>query len=258
MTSVPRAVSELQHPLSRSFEDVAELYERTRPSYPSKAVDWLLDQLRVDAYATVLDLGAGTGKLTRALLGRCARVIAVEPGPEMLAQLQRAVPEAEALLGAAEAIPLPDDSVDAVVCGQAFHWFRADEALSEIGRVLRDGGGLGLIWNMRHPDDLIQNEITKLLDPLVPPGRADKKSSVESLVDSALRGREVFSAVFAFDDRLDADGLVARIGSTSYVAAASEEARNELNAALRALVSARGGNIPFRYLTDAHVTFNVV
>ncbi len=236
-------MSELQHPLSRSFEDVAELYERTRPTYPPAAVAWLVERLRIDADSVVLDLGAGTGKLSRALVGRSARVIAVEPGPEMLAQLRRAVPEAEALLGAAEAIPLAADSVDAVVCGQAFHWFRADEALREIGRVLRLGGGLGLIWNMRHPDDPIQDEVTRLLDPLVPPGRADKKSSVEGLVNATLQGREVSSAVFAFDEQLDADALVARTASTSYVAAAPESARRELFDALRALVERHGGTI---------------
>src|SRR5205823_1146807 len=84
------------------------------------------------------------------LVPRAARVIAVEPGPEMLAQLRRAVPESQALLGAAEAIPLSDDAVDAVVCGQSFHWFRTDEALREIRRVLRPNGGLGLIWNRRN------------------------------------------------------------------------------------------------------------
>src|SRR5206468_5616642 len=128
-------------------------------------------RLRIGARSTVLDLGAGTGKLTRAIVPRAARVIAVEPGPEMLAQLRRAVPESQALLGAAEAIPLSDDAVDAVVCGQSFHWFRTDEALREIRRVLRPNGGLGLIWNRRNPDDPLQNEVTKLLEPFVPPGR---------------------------------------------------------------------------------------
>jgi ubiquinone/menaquinone biosynthesis C-methylase UbiE len=250
-------VSELQHPLSRSFEDVAELYERTRPTYPPEAIDWLAEQLHIDAASTVLDLGAGTGKLTRAFIGRSRHVIAVEPGPEMLAQLRRVLPDAEAVLGAAEDIPLEDDSVNAVVCGQSFHWFRFDEALSEIGRVLRSGGGLGVIWNMRHPDDPLQKEMRGLLAPLVPRVRMRERPSVDHLVGSALRERELSSATFSFEEQLDADALVERIGSISYVAAASDEARNELDAGLRAAVATRGGTVAFRYLTDAHVTFNV-
>jgi ubiquinone/menaquinone biosynthesis C-methylase UbiE len=250
-------VSELQHPLSRSFEEVAELYERTRPTYPDEAVDWLVGELHIEGASTVLDLGAGTGKLTRALVGRCEHMIAVEPGPEMLVQLRRVVPQAEPILGAAESIPLSDDSVDAVVCGQAFHWFRFDEALREIGRVVRPGGGLGLIWNMRHPDDPLQSEVTELLAPLVPREHAEERPSVERLIRTALGDRSVASATFAFEERLDADGLVARMSSTSYVAAASDAARGTLNAGLRKLVAERGGTVSFCYLTDAHVTFNV-
>jgi ubiquinone/menaquinone biosynthesis C-methylase UbiE len=213
-------VSELQHPDSRSFDQVAELYERARPTYPEEAVDWLADRLRIGARSSVLDLGAGTGKLTRALVPRAAHVIAVEPGPEMLAQLRRAVPDAEAMLGAAESIPLADDAVDAVVCGQSFHWFRTDEALREIRRVLRASCGLGLIWNRRDPDDAVQKEITKLLGPFVPPGRPPIEASVAVLVERTFD--EITSHAVPFEEELDADGLVQRIGSTSFVAAASE------------------------------------
>src|SRR5947207_16006721 len=131
-------VSELQHPDSRSFELVADLYERARPGYPPEAIAWLAEQLDLRAGRTVLDLGAGTGKLTRALVATGAHVIAVEPGDAMRAELSRAVPEAQALCGAAEEIPLPDASLDAIAVGQAFHWFRHDEALPELHRVLRD------------------------------------------------------------------------------------------------------------------------
>jgi SAM-dependent methyltransferase len=248
-------VSELQHPLSRSFEDIADLYERTRPTYPADAVDWLANQLGIDATATVLDLGAGTGKLTRLLTQRGVHVIAVEPGPEMLARLQRVVPEAEAILGAAEKIPLATDTVDAVVCGQSFHWFRLGEALPEIRRVLRSGGGLGLIWNLRDPEDPLQNEITELLDPFVPSGRVQEQPSVAGVVRDAFG--EVPTYVVSFEDDLDADAVVDRIASISFVAAAPETEQRELEASLRALVAVRGGRVPFRYLTEAYVTFTV-
>jgi ubiquinone/menaquinone biosynthesis C-methylase UbiE len=247
-------VSELQHPDSRSFDQVAELYERARPTYPEEAVDWLAARLRIGPPSTVLDLGAGTGKLTRALVPRARRVIAVEPGPEMLAQLRRAVPEADAMLGAAESIPLPPDAVDAVVCGQSFHWFRTDEALREIRRVLRANGGLGLIWNRRDPDDPIQKEITKLLEPFVPPGRPAIEASVAGLVERTFG--EVARHTVQFDEQLAADAVVRRIASTSFVAAASESERSELEGALRALVSTRGGCVVFRYITYSFVIFS--
>jgi len=107
----------------------------------------LLDKLPLGRDVTVLDLGAGTGKLTRVLADRYSRVIAVEPLDELRAYLFERVPEAEVLEGAAEAIPLADASVDAVFAGQAFHWFANDAAVGEIARVLRPGGVLALLWN---------------------------------------------------------------------------------------------------------------
>jgi SAM-dependent methyltransferase len=237
------------------FESVADLYERVRPGYPDEAVDWLAEQLGIDATSTVLDLGAGTGKLTRSLLSRAGSVIAVEPGPNMLAQLRSAVPDARALLGAAEAIPLPDDVVDAVVCGQSFHWFRADEALPEIQRVLRPGGGLGLIWNERDPDDPLQGEISKLLEPFVPLGRPPVRASVSAFVGRTFS--ELASHRVPFVQELDAEGVVDRILSISFVAAATEQRQRELAEALRAVVEAHGGRIAFRYRTEVFVTFSV-
>jgi SAM-dependent methyltransferase len=248
-------VSELQHPDSRSFDRVAELYEQARPTYPDEAVSWVARRLGINATSTVLDLGAGTGKLTRAFVPRAARVIAVEPGPKMLAQLRRAVPEAEPMLGAAEAIPLPDNSVDAVVCGQSFHWFRTDEALREIRRVLRADGGLGLVWNRRDPDDLVQNEITKLLEPFVPPGRPPIGAPVAAFVERTLGETDRHSVRFQQD--LDADEVVHRVASTSFVASAAAAKRRELEKALRALVAANGGSVPFRYVTEVFVMLSV-
>jgi ubiquinone/menaquinone biosynthesis C-methylase UbiE len=234
------------------FESVADLYERVRPAYPDSAVDWLAERLGVGSASTVLDLGAGTGKLTRAFLGRAGRVIAVEPGPNMLAQLRLAVPDAEAMLAPAEAIPLPDDSVDAVVCGQSFHWFHADEALSEIRRVLRPGGGLGLIWNVRDPDDPIQQQVTGLVQPFVPPGRPALPTSVIGLIDEVFPETE--RAVFPFEQELDADGVAGRILSISFVAAAPEARQKELEESLRALVAGHGGRVSFRYRSEAFVS----
>src|SRR5262245_57888935 len=132
-----------------SFGEVAEAYERARPGYPDDAVRWLTGAEPCD----VVDLGAGTGKLTRSLVGLGHRVIAVEPLPGMLEQLRGAVPRATALSGSAEAIPLADASADVVVCAQSFHWFDHETALPEIARVLRPGGRLALVWNTRDDRD---------------------------------------------------------------------------------------------------------
>jgi SAM-dependent methyltransferase len=128
-----------------SFGSVAADYDRYRPAPPPQALDWLI---RPDATA-VLDLAAGTGTVTRLLIGRAARVVAVEPDERMRAVLAARCPEAEVLAGRGEDIPLPDASVDAVVIASAWHWLDPDRAVPEIVRVLRPGGALGVIWVSR-------------------------------------------------------------------------------------------------------------
>ncbi|GJF08581.1 SAM-dependent methyltransferase [Mycolicibacterium cyprinidarum] len=130
---------------SLSFGAEAAAYERGRPSYPPEAIDWLLPA----GVRDVLDLGAGTGKLTTRLVERGLEVIAVDPIAEMLELLSTSLPGTPALLGTAEEIPLPDDSVDAVLVAQAWHWFDPQRAIQEVSRVLRPGGRLGLVWNTR-------------------------------------------------------------------------------------------------------------
>jgi SAM-dependent methyltransferase len=132
-----------RHEMANSFDRVAEVYERSRPTYPQDAIDWLLEF----GPKTVLDLGAGTGKFTRLLAGRVDAVFAVDPSANMLAQQD---PDAvTTLVGTAESIPLPDASVDAVFVAQAWHWVDQATALPEVLRVLRPGGTFGLIWNTR-------------------------------------------------------------------------------------------------------------
>ncbi|MBV9314138.1 MAG: class I SAM-dependent methyltransferase [Pseudonocardia sp.] len=135
---------------ARSFGAVAEAYQAHRPGYPDQVIDWALAPLRPRLdHLSLLDLGAGTGKLTAALLRRSAAgVIAVEPDPEMLAVLRATLPGVRALQGQAENIPLPDASVHAVLVGQAFHWFDPVAATAEIVRILRPGGVVALLWNI--------------------------------------------------------------------------------------------------------------
>ncbi|MEO5576999.1 MAG: class I SAM-dependent methyltransferase, partial [Gaiellaceae bacterium] len=129
--------------LASSFGRAAEEYEQGRPGYAEAA----LDAVGLAADAVVLDLAAGTGKLTRQLVRRFARVLAVEPLGGMRAVLDRVVPEAEALSGTATEIPLEDASLDAVFVGEAFHWFATEATLRELARVLRPGGTLAILFN---------------------------------------------------------------------------------------------------------------
>jgi SAM-dependent methyltransferase len=147
---------------ANSFGPAAEIYERGRPTYPVEALDWLLPA----GNPRVIDLGAGTGKLTRQIRARGLAVTAVDPSEGMLAQLTASVPGVPALLGTAEQIPLPAGSADAVLVAQAWHWVDPVRALPEVARVLTPGGRLGLVWNtrdqssdfVRRLDEIIGNE----------------------------------------------------------------------------------------------------
>ena len=128
-------------------------YERYRPSYASEAVEWFKRRAGLSPHARVLDLAAGTGKLTRALFAAGMDVLAVEPSAMMRRKLAEAIPVERVMQGTAEAIPLPDESVDAVTVAQAFHQFRLNDAIQEIYRVLRKGGHLALFWNVYRPGE---------------------------------------------------------------------------------------------------------
>ncbi|MDQ6933777.1 MAG: class I SAM-dependent methyltransferase [Actinomycetota bacterium] len=138
-------MSEDFHKQALSFGGVSDAYDRARPSYPAEAVRWLAGSGR----SVVLELGAGTGKLTELLVADGHEVAATDPDHAMLQQLRRRTPQAHAVVASAEHIPMPSRSVDLVACAQSFHWFDHDLALPEIARVLRPGGVLALVWNMR-------------------------------------------------------------------------------------------------------------
>ena len=151
-------------PEALAFGARAEDYEKGRPDYPPSAIRWLIERLAVGNGSTILDLAAGTGKLTRALVPSGARVVAVEPVAGMRDTLRSVVPSVEVLEGTAEQLPVPDGFADAVTVGQAFHWFRGEEALAEIHRALVPGGRLGLIWNVRDLDQPVQAELSGVIE----------------------------------------------------------------------------------------------
>jgi ubiquinone/menaquinone biosynthesis C-methylase UbiE len=132
-------------PAARSFGAVADAYDRARPTYPREAAAWLAG----DQPTTVLELGAGTGKLTEVLVGLGHDVHATDPDEQMLERLRAKLPDVRTSVGTAEEIPAPDASYDVVVVAQAFHWFDHDRALPEIARVLKPGGRIAVVWNAR-------------------------------------------------------------------------------------------------------------
>jgi SAM-dependent methyltransferase len=134
---------------AEGFSNAADSYGKGRPDYPPALDSWLAEELGVGPGRTVVDVGAGTGKFTTRLVASGARVIAIEPVAKMREKLALSAPEAEVLDGSAEAIPLASASVDAIVCATAFHWFATRKALAEMHRVLKPGGMLGLVWNVR-------------------------------------------------------------------------------------------------------------
>jgi len=173
-------MSEIDARRARSFDEVADAYRRARPSYPVAAVGWVLERA---PGRRVVDLAAGTGKLTQVLVSTGADVVAVEPLANMRAAFAQTLPEVPALAGTAEAMPLLDGSADAVTVAQAFHWFDAVPALDEIARVLVPGGVLGLLWNAR--DDRVA-WVAELTDRLG--GAGDVLSAWRESGDESLGG----------------------------------------------------------------------
>src|SRR3954467_15160899 len=149
----------------RGFASAADVYEESRPGYPPDAIGWLLEELELGPRRTVVDLAAGTGKLTRLLTPTGAAVIAIEPVDEMRAALAQTASDADARGGTAERAGLVGASADAVTVAQAFHWFDGPAALAEIHRILRPAGRLALVWNIRDLDDPVQDAVDKLFRP---------------------------------------------------------------------------------------------
>jgi SAM-dependent methyltransferase len=239
-------VSRMHRAAAVGFARSAAAYERGRPGYPEPAVGHVVAQL--PPRAVVLDLAAGTGKLTRPLLEAGLRVIAVEPVPEM----REALPAgARAVDGTAEAIPLQDGAVAAVTVGQAFHWFDGDRALAEIARVLVGNGLLALFWNRRVEEDPINRAIDALVDPLrgeVPTHRGDPwRAAFER---TALFG-PLEERTFDNVQELDADGLGARVGSISFIASLEPAERARVLEQVRAIAAA--GTVRMPYRTEVHL-----
>jgi len=238
---------------ARGFQQGADAYERGRPGYPPEAVRWLWRELGLGPGRTVLDVAAGTGKLTRELVPSSATVIAVEPVPGMRAVLEQVVPEARALSGAAEALPVGDASVDAITVAQAFHWFDGQAAVAEFHRVLRPRGRFGLIWNRRLVDEPIHRAVREIIEPY----HRDSPSHYRGEWRRAVVDGGLFAAAGEIEvpseQVLDAGEFVDRFSSISYIAALPDRDREMVVERLRAVAAEAGSPIRLGYATEAYV-----
>jgi len=222
---------------ANAFGLAAEDYERARPTYPPEAIALLEREVGVGPGARVCDLAAGTGKLTRLLAATGAEVVAVEPVPGMRDALTVVVPGVDAHDGTAEAIPFPDGSFDVVTVAQAFHWFRFDEALAEITRVLRPGGRLAVLFNERDARVPWVAEWNQAID------WHNRTIAVYQATDwsGVLTGAgfvDAGSAHVEWEEPMTMDRLAARVRSVSYIAELPADEQQVLVERVQALAPA--------------------
>jgi SAM-dependent methyltransferase len=247
------------HPSAeRGFAAAADEYERSRPSYPADAVEWMARELDIGTSSRVLDLAAGTGKLTELLVRFGADVVAVEPVEEMRRWITAKLPEVEVLPGTAEAIPLADRTVDAVVVAQAFHWFDAPAAASEIHRVLKPEGRLGVVFNVRDEDVDWQGRLTEVFRPFEGDTPRYRHGRWRDVLDAGELFTHPRSATFPLIWPATRESILERVRSMSFVAAASDDDRARILDGVRVLLDshpdlAGRAEIPFPYRTECSV-----
>ncbi len=233
---------------ARGFQAGAAVYELARPGYPDEAIGVLRRDLGIGSSTRVCDLAAGTGKLTRRLVELGASVVAVEPVEAMRAELHAAVPGAEVVDGHAEAIPLPDSSVDVVTVAQAFHWFDALPALAEIARVLRPGGGLAMLWNERDETTAWVAEMSRLIRWHERTVSRYQHVDWGEVVAAAHRFSPLQERAVHWDHLMSRSQLADRVRSISYIAVMPSPERERLAAEVTTLVGRLQEPFPLPYL----------
>jgi SAM-dependent methyltransferase len=227
------------HPAAAvGFDRAAQAYEAGRANYPAPAVEAILEVTGAAPGRTLLELGAGTGKLTGALARSGARVLALEPVAGMRAVLAQNVPGAEVLDAVAEAVPLADASVDAVVAAQSFHWFDPEAAAAEVARVLRPGGAVALIWNRRDERVAWMQDFTRILDARAGDAPRYRTGIWRRGFDRNPAFTPLELETWPHRGAGGRDVVRARVASMSFVAALDEEPRAELLAEIAQLLDA--------------------
>lgn len=240
----------------QGFDGSAATYEKARPTYPQDAFEALTRGCGIGPGRTVLDLAAGTGKLTRLLMPTGATVLAAEPVGGMRAQLVAALPDLPVVAATAEALPFTDASLDVVVVAQAFHWFDLEVAAAEIARTLRPDGALGLIWNERDTREPWVAELSEII-------RWDERERWEvphttevDWTEAFADAETPFAGLQRFDtahaQEMDADLLVDRVLSTSYLARSDQEVQDDVKAKVRDLVADFPLTFELPYVTVAY------
>ncbi|MGH3099253.1 MAG: class I SAM-dependent methyltransferase [Streptosporangiales bacterium] len=227
-----------------SFNAAAAEYERGRPPYPAQALDWLLPP----GVRRVLDLGAGTGKLTRQLLDRGIDVVAVEPSEEMRHQLTQVLPHVSVLPGTAEEVPLPDDAVDTVLVAQAWHWVDVDRAVPEVARVLSAGGQLGLMWNIRDE----RTDWVRRLERIMHRGTEQEMNGDSPLVGppfGPIERRDI-----EWTHQLTRESLLDLVASRSYIITLSPAERATVLAGVHNLLQAHPALCANEYISMPYLT----
>jgi SAM-dependent methyltransferase len=243
---------------ARGFGAEAETYERSRPSYPRDAIDWITEHLRLGPGRSVCDLAAGTGISTRLLVPSGAWVTAVEPVAGMRAVFTRLLPDVPVVAGTAEQLPLADAALDAITAFQAFHWFDADRALPEFQRVIRPGGRLALVWNARDRSVDWVDAVWTVMD------RVEKRApwrDHERWADAALQSEQWFGplheATFWHEHTLTREQMIDRFRGVSHVAVLPPSEQERVLDDVRAILddhpaTAGRDEYELRYRVDAY------
>ena len=239
------------------FADGADIYASSRPAYPGEALDWLRDRMGIGAASRVVEVGAGTGLFTRLILETGARVLAVDPVAEMLAHLAATVPGVATAIATAETLPVAAESVDAVICATAFHWFATSPVLAEFHRVLRPGGTLGLIWNVRDTEVPWVRRLSEITDRYQDDAPRQKSQAWRDVFPAP-----GFSPLHETAMRYDHAGtaeevIIGRTLSTSFIAALPDDRRAILVDEIRAMIAATPEltgkhKVHFPYVTRAY------
>ncbi|MDP8927384.1 MAG: methyltransferase domain-containing protein [Actinomycetota bacterium] len=225
------------HPAAaRGFDAAADAYERTRPDYPDEVLAVLADVLDLGPGRVVVDVGAGTGKLSRRLVETGARVVAVEPVAGMRTLLREVLPDLEIRAGFAEALPLGQAEADAIVAAQAFHWFDGEAALAEWHRVLHPGGRLGLVWNVRDEAADWVSHVTALIDRYAGTTPRYRTGAWRQPFSSQRWFGPLHHRRLSNPQRLTLEAIVERVSSISFIAALDGPARSRVLSRVRELL----------------------
>jgi ubiquinone/menaquinone biosynthesis C-methylase UbiE len=218
---------------AQGYQNISDVYESGRPDFPPEAISFLAQTLAIQRESCVLDLAAGTGKLTRCLVPLSAYITAVEPVESMGSKFTALLPKIPLLSGTAEAIPLRNESMDVVLVATAFHWFDGEKALIEIHRVLKPGGRLGLLWNVRDESKEWVAEMMNIVEPHAGGAPRYKSFIWKKAFEQTVLFTPLKKASFPFIQKGNLKTVLDRVRSISFISALEEEAKNRILAEVK-------------------------